>query len=104
MSNNYNKFFNQNGIANVPTAVPQIILEDKNEQKHVDKIVNEEIKAVVVNCKRLNVRDKPGFKGTVVEIIRVNSEVAILDLIDGWAHVRTNKGIGYVMLEYIKEV
>ena len=73
------------------------------------------LKAIVVKCKRLNVRKTPGKnseilcvidEGTIVEIDQTPSDPDFDDF-DDWAHVivRLERDvIGYVMGEYLKEV
>lgn len=107
MKTNYNKpivFHNDNIKISAPK--PQIIFDEEVVTKHVEECVSKVVKAVVVNCKRLNVRNVASLEGKVLEIIPINSELMILEFIsDDWAHVCTEHEIdGYVMAHYIKEV
>lgn len=60
--------------------------------------------AVVANCNRLNVRDKPNKYGHAFHVLTVGDIVSVKDVQNGWAHITSGSNIeGYVMEEYLKE-
>lgn len=82
-----------------------VVLEEQSDGEP-----DKELRGVVVNCNKLNVRKGPGKTFDVICVIDKGTEVAIehlptdLDLDDVWAPVRINDIVGYVMGEYLKEV
>lgn len=65
----------------------------------------EPAKYIVVNCNRLNVREKPSMDSAILCVLNNSETMLVEDIVDGWAHVYTEFGIeGYIVEEYIKEV
>lgn len=58
----------------------------------------------VVNCKMLNLRDKPCKSGAVIDVLEKGTRVIIDHIKNGWAYVSADKEDGYVMAEFIREV
>ena len=108
MSKNYNKIFNRNEPIVIPCPVPVVEIPPmEHMQKQPEVEHTSVVKAIVTDCKRLNVRAISGITGKVLEIIPNGSEVVVfsINMAIGWAHILTQNNIdGYVMSQYIKEV
>lgn len=57
----------------------------------------------VSNCTKLNMRKEPEVKtNNIISILGVNTELYLLQVVDGWYKVKTKEGIvGYVSQKYI---
>lgn len=112
MDINYNKMFNDRDISlrsrrKVPSEQPY----NKNQN-----LISKEIHAVVTNCTRLNVREKPSKESKVIfilnngDIVDIN-QVPYEDDTDKWAPIKfyatpgkdEQMTTGFVMAEFIKE-
>lgn len=55
----------------------------------------------IKNCKRVNIRSKPDVKSNIIGSLSVQDKVEVLSRDENWANVKTEHGIGYVMIGYI---
>ena len=105
---------NKNEIKNVidpfeieikPTEIADTVEEVNNETNQNEIEETKTVVGVVVNCKRLNVRQNPSKDSSVLTELTVNDRVVVnLDLVsDKWYKVRIDKleVDGYCMKEYI---
>ena len=123
MSKNYNKFFGQNNRGERQNTNPvdevstlnqtSVINPDQadkptnndsfNETSPENQNLNVNQKGVVANCSKLNLREKPNLNAGVITILNLDTELLIMEIVDGWVNVCTPEGLeGYVMEEYIK--
>lgn len=54
----------------------------------------------VVNC-NLNVREQPSIEAKLVGKMPENSACEVLEMLDGWAHIKSGEVDGYVCLDYL---
>lgn len=101
---------------NKPETIKEENVETKIDKNPVEDVTPDSVipteetantktkqKALVVNCKRLNVRKKPDMNSDVLEIIVENDEVEIEELNDSdFYKVITSSGVsGFCVKKYI---
>ena len=93
---NYNKMYNKPVEEPVVEGVPTTTVEPAEEAKV------EPAKIGAVTCELLNVRKAPNKDSDVLEVIKMESKVTILDKNKEWYKVKTAKDtIGYCMKKFI---
>lgn len=97
----YNKMF-KDDEPKLEGVNTDITVCDEREETPTPPAPKKQLKATVVNCKRLNVRNDPDAKSNVVEVLDAGSELTIDDVENGWVKVQTESGVaGYVMDKFI---
>lgn len=75
----------------------------KRGQEQGSKTKPEPVNAKVVDCDRLNIREKSNLDADILGRIKVGEIVIVDKIVGDWAHVCTSAGIeGFVMRKYIK--
>ena len=82
-------------------------LENKTTKDADVEPEKDQVKGIVANCEKLNVRAKPNKNAEVLTIIKKGDEVRVIDdSIEGWLNVSIDLGtegfIGYCMKDYIE--
>ena len=87
----------------------EVIEETKNEMIEEVKEVTEEepeteiVTGVVVNCDKLNIREKPSTDSKVLRIVKKDEELGIYPTpVDGFYKVVRMETEGYCMMNFIK--
>ena len=89
-----------------PEAVEPVVTEPEQPATSVIEKIEPEIrKAIVYNCKKLNVRENPKPKANVIMIINEDDEVTVYTdgSVGNYYSIRTESGVeGYCVKDYIK--
>lgn len=89
-----------------PEVIEPVITEPEQPATSVIEKTEPEIrKAIVCNCKKLNVRENPKPKANVIMIINEDDEVMVYtdDSVGNYYSIRTESGVeGYCVKDYIK--
>lgn len=77
--------------------------EIKNEITIIPTIDKESIYKKIVNCTKVNLREKPNAQSKVLSVLDAGSTVQVLEEnIDGYANVVIESGVeGYIKLEFV---
>ena len=99
---NYNKMYNKPVEEPVVEGVPTTTVEPAEEAKAEPAVKPAPVKIGAVSCELLNVRKAPNKDSEVLEVIKMESKVTILDKDKEWYKVKTAKDtIGYCMKKFI---
>ena len=89
-----------------PEVVEPVVTEPEQPATSVIEKTEPEIrKAIVCNCKKLNVRENPKPKANVIMIINEDDEVMVYTdgSVGNYYSIRTESGVeGYCVKDYIK--
>lgn len=89
-----------------PEVVEPVITEPEQPATSVIEKIEPEIrKAIVYNCKKLNVRENPKPKANVIMIINEDDEVTVYTdgSVGNYYSIRTESGVeGYCVKDYLK--
>lgn len=89
-----------------PEVVEPVVTEPEQPTTSViEKTEPETRKAIVCNCKKLNVRENPKPKANVIMIINEDDEVTVYTdgSVDNYYSIRTESGVeGYCVKDYLK--
>lgn len=89
---------NVNAIEEVVVTADEEVVENDNGEPSKPKTVI----GSVIDCKLLNVRREPNMTANILTRIEEGETVRILDEMNGFYKVQTNKGIiGFCMWNYI---
>jgi uncharacterized protein YgiM (DUF1202 family) len=106
---NYNKIQNKEprGQRVESSPVDETVNVTGSVETSTDNLEPKTGRAVVCNCKFLNIRTKPNINSKVLRVVEEGIELPIAETVNGWTHVfdfGDGFNEGYVMMEYIKEV
>lgn len=104
---NYSKHFRNNKEQTIEPIIEPILTEDEVNNLQEDDIANVQndfnLIGIVVNCKRLNIRDEAKKTANILCTIDENEEVTIISSDDEFYQVCTLDGVeGYCMKQYIE--
>ena len=89
-----------------PEVIETVITEPEQSATSVIEKTEPEIrKAIVCNCKKLNVRENPKPKANVIMIINEDDEVTVYTdaSVGNYYSIRTESGVeGYCVKDYLK--
>ena len=89
-----------------PEVVEPVVTEPEQPATSVIEKIEPEIqKAIVYNCKKLNVRENPKPKANVIMIINEDDEVTVYTdgSVGNYYSIRTESGVeGYCVKDYLK--
>ena len=89
-----------------PEVVEPVVTEPEQPTTSViEKTEPETRKAIVCNCKKLNVRENPKPKANVIMIINEDDEVTVYTdgSVGNYYSIRTESGVeGYCVKDYLK--
>ena len=89
-----------------PEVIEPVVTEPEQPATSVIEKTDPEIrKAIVCNCKKLNVREKPEPKANAIMIINEDDEVTVYTegSVGNYYSIRTESGIeGYCVKDYLK--
>lgn len=89
---------NVNAIEEAVVTADEEVVENANGEPSKPKTVI----GSVIDCKLLNVRSEPNMTANILTTIEEGETVRILDEMNGFYKVQTNKGIiGFCMWNYI---
>lgn len=101
MSKNYNRENNFKGYGREAdvTVVDDINVSESKEESEMSI----DVIGIISGCKRLNVREQPDMKSTVLRVIDENTEVTIAPAFenDEWYCVTVDDVSGYCMKKFI---
>ena len=107
---NYDSFYNKHKDDVVETQVKPNEIVEHTAEEYLPKPETEAVpepqivKVEVTGAPRVNLRSKPNKDATVIAVFDSGTILTLMEELPGWYKVTDEKGVGYMMSQYLKKV